>query len=107
VSEVLKEEMWSVGSSRRCVSLANILLAGQVAVSFVLLIVTSLFLRSIEHEYVIDPGFQTKHLALFMLYPGQAGYDHIRTEQFYKQVLDRIGQVPGVASVSWSSNLPL
>jgi len=103
----LKEETRSAGSSRRRVSLANTLLAGQVAVSLVLLVVASLFLRSIEREYVIDPGFQTKHLALFMLYPGQAGYDRVRTEQFYKQVLDRIGQVPGVASVSWSSNLPL
>jgi hypothetical protein len=41
-----------------------------------------MFLRSIRHEYTIDPGYQTKHLALFMLYPGQAGYDQARTEQF-------------------------
>ena len=107
VSEVLKEETRSAGRSRSRVSLANALLAGQVAVSLVLLVVASLFLRSIEHEYVIDPGFQTKHLALFMLYPGQAGYDRVRTEQFYKQALDRISKVPGVASVSWASNLPL
>lgn len=107
VSEVLNEETRSAGRSRSRVSLANALLAGQVAVSLVLLVVASLFLRSIEHEYVIDPGFQTKHLALFMLYPGQAGYDRVRTEQFYKQALDRIGRVPGVASVSWASNLPL
>jgi len=107
VSEVLKEETRSAGRSRGRVSLANALLAGQVAASLVLLVVASLFLRSIEREYIIDPGFQTKHLALFMLYPGQAGYDRVRTEQFYKQGLDRIGSVPGVASVSWASNLPL
>lgn len=107
VSEVLKEETRSAGRSRRRVTLANALLAGQVAVSLVLLVVATLFLRSIEREYVIDPGFQTKHLALFMLYPGQAGYDRMRTEQFYKQASDRIGRVPGVASVSWASNLPL
>lgn len=107
VSEVLKEETRSAGRSRSRISLANALLAGQVAVSLVLLVVASLFLRSIEHEYVIDPGFQTKHLALFMLYPGQAGYDRVRTEHFYKQALDRIGTAPGVASVSWASNMPL
>lgn len=107
VSEVLKEETRSAGGSRSRVSLANALLAGQVAVSLVLLVVASLFLRSIEREYVIDPGFQTKHLALFMLYPGQAGYDRVRTEQFYKQTLDRIGRVPGVAALSWASHLPL
>ena len=107
VSEVLKEETRSSGRSHGRVTLANALLAGQVAVSLVLLVVASLFLQSIEHEYIIDPGFQTKHLALFMLYPGQAGYDRVRTEQFYKQELDRIGRIPGIASVSWASNLPL
>lgn len=107
VSEVLKEETRSSGRSRSRVTLANALLAGQVAVSLVLLVVASLFLRSIEREYVIDPGFQTKHLALFMLYPGQAGYDRARTEQFYKRVLDDIGRMPGIESVSWASNLPL
>ena len=107
VSEVLKEETRSPGRVRSRVTLANTLLAGQVAVSLVLLVVAGLFLRSIEREYVIDPGFQTKHLALFMLYPGQAGYDRVRTGQFYKQVLDGIARIPGVASVSWASNLPL
>jgi macrolide transport system ATP-binding/permease protein len=107
VSEVLKEETHSVGRSRGRISLANALLAGQVAVSLVLLVVAGLFLRSIEHEYTLDPGFQTKHLALFMLYPGQTGYDRTRTEQFYKETLDHVGRVPGISSVTWSSNLPL
>lgn len=107
VSEVLKEETRGAGRSRGRVGLANTLLAGQVAASLVLLVVAALFLRSIEREYLIDPGFQTKHLALVMLYPGQAGYDRVRTEQFYKQALERIGRVPGISSVSWASNLPL
>jgi macrolide transport system ATP-binding/permease protein len=107
VSEVLKEETRSAGRSRRRISLANTLLAGQVAVSLVLLVVAALFLRSIQRQYTIDPGFETKHLALFMLSPGQAGYDRARTEQFYKQVRERVGAVPGVLSLSWASNLPL
>src|SRR5712672_1515379 len=104
---MLKEETRTVGRSRSRISLANTLLAGQVAVSLVLLVVAALFLRSIKHEYTIDPGFETKHLALFMLYPGQAGYDQPRTEQFYKQVRGRIAGVPGISFVSWASNLPL
>jgi predicted permease len=107
VSEVLKEETRSVGRSRRRISLANTLLAGQVAVSLVLLVVAALFLRSIQREYTIDPGFDTKHMAIFMLSPGQAGYDRARTEQFYKQVRERVGAVPGISSISWASNLPL
>jgi predicted permease len=107
VSEVLKEETRTAGRSRGRLTLANALLAGQVTVSLVLLVVAALFLRSIEREYTIDPGFQTKNLALFMLYPGQTGYDRARTEQLYKQGLERIASVPGVASVTWASNLPL
>jgi putative ABC transport system permease protein len=107
VSEALKEETRTVGRSRSRVSLANVLLAGQVATSLLLLVVASLFLRSIEREYTIDPGFQTAHLALFMLYPGQAGYNEQRTNQFYKDARDRVVGVPGVSSVTWASNLPL
>ena len=107
VSEVLKEESRAAGRSRGRISLANTLLAGQVAVSLVLLVVAAMVLQSIQREYTIDPGFETKHVALFMMYPGQAGYNQTRTEQFYKQTRERIGSVPGISSLSWASNLPL
>jgi predicted permease len=107
VSETLKEETRTLGRSRGRISFANALLAGQVAVSLVLLVVAGLFLRSIQREYTIDPGFQTKHLALFMLYPSQTGYDRARTEQFYKQARERMVGVPGILSITWASNLPL
>ncbi len=107
VSEVLKEASRTVGRSRNRISLANTLLAGQVAISLVLLVVAAMVLESIQREYTIDPGFETNHLALFMMYPGQAGYDQTRTEQLYKQMRDRIGSIPGISSLSWASNLPL
>ncbi len=106
VSEALKEETRTAGRSHRRVTLANALLAGQVTVSLLLLVVAALFLRSIQREYTINPGFQTKHLALFMLYPGQAGYNQVRTKQFYKDVRERVGALPGISSVTWASNLP-
>lgn len=107
VAEALKEETRTAGRSRGRITLANTLLAGQVAVSLVLLVVAGLFMRSIQREYTIDPGFQTKHLGLLMLYPGQAGYDRARTEQFYDEVRERIGGVPGIVNVAWASNMPL
>jgi predicted permease len=107
VSEVLKEETRTAGRSRGRLNLASTLLAGQVAGSLVLLVVAAMFLRSIRHQYTIDPGYQTSHLALFMLYPGQAGYNQARTEQFYNQARGGVSGLPGIASVSWASNLPL
>ena len=107
VAETLKEESRTTGRSRRRVTLANALLVGQVAFSFLLLVTAALFLRSIGRAYKFDPGFQTAHLATFMTNPGQAGYGKPQTRAFYKDVRERVARISGVESASWSSNLPL
>jgi putative ABC transport system permease protein len=107
VAEALKEESPKTGRSRRSLSFGNILVAAQVALSLVALITAGLCLRSVARESTIDPGFQTRRLALFLLYPGQTGYNRARTEQFYRQVREQVSALPGVMSVSWATNLPL
>ncbi len=107
VAESLKEEARTTGKSRRKVTVGNVLLVGQVAFSFVLLVMAALFLRSIGRAYGIDPGFQTAHLAIFMTNPGQTGYEKAQTKAFYKEVRERAIRLPGIESVSWASNLPL
>ena len=107
VAEALKQEAHTAGRSHRGATLANALLVAQVAFSFLLLMTAALFLRSIGRAYRMDPGFQTAHLAMFMTNPGQTGYSPARTREFYREVRERAARVPGVASVSWSSNLPL
>lgn len=107
VAESLKEEARTMGRSRGKVTMANVLMVGQVALSFLLLALASLFLRSIGRAYTIDPGFQTAHLAIFMTSPGQAGYDKPRTTAFYRDVRESVSRIPGVESVSWASNMPL
>jgi predicted permease len=107
VADALKEQGRNVGKSRGHLSLANALLVGQVAFSFLLLLTAALFLRSIGRAYQMDPGFQTEHLAIFMTNPGQAGYGQVQTKTFYKEVRDRLAGMAGVASMSWASNLPL
>lgn len=107
VAEGLKEEAHTIGKSRSRIAFANVLLVGQVAFSFLLLVTAALFLRSIGRAYDLDPGFQSKNLALFMTNPGQAGYAKAQTKAFYKDVRERVAAIPGVQSVSWASNLPL
>lgn len=107
VSESLKEEARTTGRSRRRVTVANALLVGQVAFSFLLLMTAALFLRSIRMAYDMDPGFQTAHLTILMTSPGQAGYGMPQAMAFYRDVRERVARIPGVASVSWASNLPL
>jgi predicted permease len=107
VAETLKEEARTSGRSRRRITVANALVVGQVAFSFLLLVTASLFLRSITRAYRMDPGFQTSHLAVFMTNPGQDGYTKPQTEAFYRSIRERVSALPGVAAVSWASNLPL
>jgi predicted permease len=107
VAETLKEEARTTGRGQKRVTLANVLLVGQVAFSFLLLMTAALFLRSIERAYEFDPGFQTAHLATFMTNPGQAGYAKPQAKAFYKDARERVLRLPGIASASWSSNLPL
>jgi predicted permease len=107
VAETLKQETRTTGRSRRRVTVGNVLLVGQIAFSFLLLVMATLFLRSIGRAYEIDPGFQTAHLAIFMTYPGQAGYGKTQVRAFYKDARERVAGIPDVESVSWASNLPL
>jgi macrolide transport system ATP-binding/permease protein len=107
VAETLKEEARTTGASRRKVTVANALMVGQVAFSFLLLVTAALFLRSIGRAYRLDPGFQTAHLAIFMTNPGQAGYEEPQAKAFYKDARERVARLPGIESVSWASNLPL
>lgn len=107
MAETLKDETRSTGRSRRRVTVSNALITGQVAFSFLCLVMAALFLRSIARAYQIDPGFETKRLAIFMTNPGQAGYNKAQTSAFYKDVRERVDALPGVASASWSANLPL
>lgn len=107
LAESLQETSRTMGRSRRSVSLSNALLVGQVAFSFLLLVTAALFLRSIGRAYEMDPGFQTSHLAVLSTNAGQAGYTRTQTKAFYKEVRDRVGRMPGISSVAWSSNMPL
>ena len=107
IAGTLKESGRTAGRSRRRITVANGLLVGQVAFSFLLLVTAALFLRSIGRAYAMDPGFQTAHLAVFPASPGQAGYGKGQAAAYYREVRDRVGAIPGVASVSWASNMPL
>jgi predicted permease len=107
LAESLKEAGRTLGRTRRGVTLSNVLLAGQVAFSFLLLVTTALFLRSIGRAREMDPGFQTAHLAVFSTNAGQAGYPRAQTKSFYKDARDRVLRMPGIANAAWSSNMPL
>jgi len=103
----LKEETLRTGGSRRHPSLRNSLVVAQVGLSVVALVAAGLFLRSLGRAQDIDPGFETRELALVTMSAGQRGYDQVRAEELYDQVLERVRSLPGVRSASLATNLPL
>ncbi len=102
----LKEESHLAAPSAGSARLQKALLSGQVALSLVALVAASLFLRAVQHAYTIDPGFDEKHLAVFMMNPEQVGYDATQLGAFHRDVKDRVSALPGVAAASWASNMP-
>jgi putative ABC transport system permease protein len=95
------------GVSGRGAFVRNALVVGQMALSLVALVAAALFLRSIQQAYAIDPGFDASKLAILGVNTQQARYDQARTEQFYRDVRERLSAVGGVESVSWALNAPL
>jgi predicted permease len=80
----------------------RIVLVGQMALCLVLLMAAGLLLRTLRNYSAVDLGMDTHGLLVFGVTPQDKGDSHL----FYRSLLDRIGQLPGVESVSMASLRP-
>jgi len=83
------------------------LVAGQVALSVVLLSLATLFVRnlsSLEHR---DLGFHRDHVLLVTLDAGKSGYDGEHLSRAYQELVERLEAIPGVRSATFSGNTPI
>lgn len=103
----LKGESVGLGASRRRVSLGSALVVAQVAVSLVLLVASGLFIRSVTGARTIDPGFRVEDRLVMSFNPSLVGYDAGRRATFYRLLLERVRQLPGVESATLASTVPL
>lgn len=106
-SAALKEEGRSTSISRKKRRWQNSLVVGQVALSLILLICSGLSVRSMQNAYRVSPGFDPTHVATATFDISLLGYDQARGEQYYQDLTERIGRLPGVTAVSRSTNIPL
>ncbi|HVH29583.1 MAG TPA: ABC transporter permease [Vicinamibacterales bacterium] len=93
------------GSTGR-LRMRNVFVVGQVAASAALLVVSSLFLRSLVHQATADAGFDVEHglVAQFRLEPNR--YSKERTILFAQQVVDRLMTIPGARAAAVASIVP-
>jgi predicted permease len=82
------------GTSR----LGGRLIVAQVALSLVLLMGSGLFVRTLKKLRDANPGFRTHSLLDVSLHPKPNGYKDLDLVNYYRQLTDRIADVPGVES---------
>ena len=93
-------------SHRRRVSFRDVLVVGQVTLSFVLLAVAAVLLRAFVATLRVDPGFDTtRPLLLVQLAPGFLEGDRRRTVQ--DDLTDRLSSLPDVRRVSYARRFHL
>src|SRR3954467_1243924 len=100
VNSALKETSRSVVASRSILS--RILLVVQVAMSLVLLVGAGLFLRTLTNLRHVDVGFNPQNLVLFRVNPSLNRYDEQKISALYRDMLDRVGTIPGVRGAAMS-----
>jgi predicted permease len=88
------------GTPGKRLILGDFLVAGQVAVSLLLLIGAGLFIRTLGNLRNLDMGFRADDVLLVSLNPGLSRYTPERTRSFYAQLLDSVTALPGVRSAS-------
>ena len=96
LSETLRNEAGSIFGGRGHTRIRKSLVVLQVSLSLLLLIASSLFVRSLANLHQLEPGFRTDRVLAFSIDPTLNGYDRQRTAIFYLEMLDRLRALPGV-----------
>ena len=80
----------------------NWLVIAQVALSIVVLAGAGLLVRTLQNLKNVNPGFDTQNVLTFSMDPTLIGYKISDTDHLYGELKDRLAQMPGVQSVSYS-----
>jgi putative ABC transport system permease protein len=108
LQQALVEQGRSQTGSRRSHRVGHAIIAGQLAITLVLLAGAGLLGRSLLQVLSIDPGFRTEHVVTMDLALSFADKDTSRgRSQFLSELLGRLRQIPGVQEVGGTGNLPL
>ena len=94
-------------SGRRRLWGRNLIVAGQVALSLVLLVVAGVSWLGFRDQLKRGTGFRTDHLYLAGFNTRPVSYSAEQNRRFYKDLLDRARSAPGVVSAALTSDVPM
>src|SRR5215472_16478056 len=95
LAPTLKDQAANVVAGTAVV-LRKTLVAGQVALSLLLLVGAGLFIQSLNNLRDLKPGFETDNLIAFQVEPTLNGAKRPQVVAYYHQLLDRLRSLPGV-----------
>jgi predicted permease len=84
----------------------GLLVVMQLAMSVVLLVGGTLFVRSLVVARGMDVGFDPANRLLLSVNVGLQSYDAARGRRFYDEVLTRTRTLPGVVTAAWAFPVP-
>lgn len=99
---VLRSASGTTASTQGRLQAARITLSAQIAICLVLVVSAGLLLRTLRNYANQDLGIETQGLLVFGVTPQNGVDGHF----FYRQLLDRIRQLPNVEGVSLAENRP-
>jgi putative ABC transport system permease protein len=94
----LRDERTSFGLRLRRSHLRSLLIAGQVAVSMLLLTCAGLLVRGLMQSQNVDPGFDTRHVFLLL---GDYGDKALTSVARFQRLVEGLREVPELASVAY------
>lgn len=108
LSEGLKEGGRSIGTGRSHKRFRSALVVSEVALALVLLSCAGLLIRSLLLLTRVDSGVRTENVMAIDLSLTTARYSHTATRApLFNQILQRVGQLPGVQSAAVVADVPL
>lgn len=106
VYEKLKENSGTV-SENRGGTLRSALVVAEVAFALVLLVGAGLLIKSFSRLLEANPGFDPKNVITMQISLPRPNYpDKAQVNRFHKQLLERVGSLPGVEAASVLNTLP-
>ncbi len=91
----------------RTTRLQRVLVAGQLALSLVLLSASGQFIQSLFEASRVNVGFETEGRVTLSLDLKMQRYSRERAAAFYRALLERAPQLPGIRSAAYASYVPL
>ena len=103
LASALKESRTGQPRIRRSpwrISVSQILVVGQIAITLLMLIAAGLFVRTLSNLQSVNLGFNRENLLLFRVDARQAGHKDPEISEFYARLRIQLAAIPGVRSAA-------